>query len=281
MQTTTLSISTTETQGMFNPPYAGPEVQAVLPPGVRTASRVHAPYVPRPWRGQPQNVGSEPSSHAFAPIPPLLVELPVHAPDSDRFGGSSSQATEYAASSDIAPPSPLQESYDKSAFYTPPFLDALPPIGEFLDSGPVGQIRETAARAGEPVRPDEWPFAEAGAETTELSAEFRPLGHEQLFADVPEPAPLPMWNDDDLMDIMPPPEAVRPAEETPHWTMSAADASVEESLQGTSSESAARALETLAARVRSGELRVDGYAPELGDAAVLAAALAALLGIRR
>ena len=46
-------------------------------------------------------------------------------------------------------------------------------------------------------------------------------------------------------------------------------------------EAAARALELLARRVREGEISLAGYEPRLGDAAALAAALAALLGVRR
>ena len=47
------------------------------------------------------------------------------------------------------------------------------------------------------------------------------------------------------------------------------------------SEAAAAALETLARRIRDGELPIPGYAPGMGDAAALAAALASLLGLRR
>jgi hypothetical protein len=42
----------------------------------------------------------------------------------------------------------------------------------------------------------------------------------------------------------------------------------------------ATTLETLASRIRAGELRVRGYEPGLGEPAALAAALAALLGVR-
>ncbi|MEO7520708.1 MAG: hypothetical protein ABIW79_02715 [Gemmatimonas sp.] len=147
--------------------------------------------------------------------------------------------------------------------------DSLPPIGSFLQESEVV-----------PATTDDWPFHDAGEQTTELSSDLP--GAEATAAESGHgvaPPPLPMWNDDDMMDIMPtatnrPSSANLASRDTP---------SPETSEQGSfaHTESAARALESLAHRVRSGELHLAGYVPELGDAAALAAALAALLGIRR
>ncbi|MES2522186.1 MAG: hypothetical protein V4617_05765 [Gemmatimonadota bacterium] len=292
---------------MTKPPYAGPAAPASRETDGLVAAHARAPYVPQPWRSRPEQARPESSERAFAtaPMMPLAHSMDTQAATPVLGSEYSSAAEDGSAQDRSAQDRSAQatSAHDASAFYTPPFLDSLPPISEFLHSRELDAVdaamdASVAGDTGAGVdpgeaedapytapaelrRPDDWPFSDAGAETTELSAEFRASSHEQLFADVPEPSPLPMWNDDDLMDIMPPPEAARPAEESPHWTLTAADASIEASLQGSNSESAARALETLAARVRSGELRVEGYAPELGDAAALAAALAALLGIRR
>lgn len=151
-------------------------------------------------------------------------------------------------------------------------LEALPSIGTFLEShGESESARE------------DWPFHDAGERTTELTEELQGSvdapGSFGVGSGQAVPSPLPMWGDDDLLDIMPPP-SLRTGRPKP-----AAQQRIEVGNDAATarehSESAARALETLAQRVRSGELVVAGYAPELGDAAALAAALAALLGIRR
>ena len=147
--------------------------------------------------------------------------------------------------------------------------ESLPSIGSFLH----------AAEEGNAPRED-WPFQDAGEQTAELTEEL--LGSETPAASSGEgvqPLSLPMWGDEDLMDIMPSPTASTPSPRTTAHTAAESSASAADSTAHT--ESAARALETLAQRVRSGELLLPGYAPELGDAAALAAALAALLGIRR
>jgi len=154
--------------------------------------------------------------------------------------------------------------------------DPLPPIAAFLADG-----------ADAPV--EDWPFADAGAATAELTGELRTPEQSQQASEGPSAQSMQMWNDDDLLDIMPSPVELS-ASDAP-WSPAAAveaarlDASSSEREGATArtenNESAARALETLAGRVRSGELLLSGYAPDLGEAAVLAAALAALLGTRR
>ncbi|MCU0636325.1 MAG: hypothetical protein MUE41_15770 [Gemmatimonadaceae bacterium] len=75
------------------------------------------------------------------------------------------------------------------------------------------------------------------------------------------PAPLAAWSDDDLMEIMPAPRA--PA------------------VEATPAHEAARVIEGVAARVRRGEVTLPSYVRGMGDAATLAAALAALLAPER
>ena len=145
--------------------------------------------------------------------------------------------------------------------------ESLPSIGSFLQAP-----TEVA-----PPRED-WPFQDAGEQTTELTEELRGNETSASSGEGVRPLSLPMWKDDDLMDIMPPPTTRTPSAGI-RDSASAESTSSAEGMQHT--ESAARALETLAQRVRSGDLLLPGYAPELGDAAALAAALAALLGIRR
>jgi hypothetical protein len=86
-----------------------------------------------------------------------------------------------------------------------------------------------------------------------------------------------MWGDDDMMDIMPVKSPRQHVDSNEHW---AARARRESERSGTN-EAAALALESLARRVRDGEISIPGYTPDMGDAAALAAALAALLSVRR
>jgi hypothetical protein len=75
------------------------------------------------------------------------------------------------------------------------------------------------------------------------------------------PDPLPAWSDEDFVDIMPAPSPSRAP------LSSALDLR----------EEAARAFESIAGRVRRGDLELPVFVPGMGDAAMLAAALAALL----
>lgn len=165
---------------------------------------------------------------------------------------------------------------------------------------------------------DEWPLDEAAAEFRALRAAM----DDQAAGDVHDTgngdgidvamfAPLPEWQDDDLMDIMP----IRHSGKTPLsngaitsdsdlWAerahqaqdeaqmeramapaRSAADAHAEglrreQAEAESTAEEAAHALELLARRVRAGELTLPSYDPRMGEPAALVAALAALLGVK-
>lgn len=269
-----------ESARMTNAPYAGPSAHAGTPAGTPShmptaaASPRARPYIPPAWR-----------SAGVA-----------HRAGEAGQGDSGAQMTTA--------------------------VDALPPIAEFLAADPTSWSESAQAQVAtaprdnvidpeasdsyrvSPVAPDDptprgedWPFADAGAATVELTGELRaPDPVSQQAPDGSASSPHAMWNDDDLVDIMPSPvqQSVSDAPWRPGGAVEAAgsDALVHESTAAgdvhhaagnshANNESAARALEALAHRVRSGELALPGYVPELGDAAALAAALAALLGIRR
>ena len=116
-------------------------------------------------------------------------------------------------------------------------------------------------------------------------------------------ASLDAWSDDDMMDIMPVSIAESARDESPvshapvqpaadatppsetNWAAQAREREVQSpsaDRQGGAgqTEAAAQLLESLARRVREGELVLPGFNAEMGDAAALASALAALLGVR-
>ena len=139
---------------------------------------------------------------------------------------------------------------------------------------------------------DEWPLAEAAESLDEITRAIAngDLGaHEvtaRLFGSIATPVSLPAWSDDDLMNIMPTraatPAHATPATSTPLFAtpVSHEHASPDQRAADASALAAAQALELLAQRVRAGELQLPGYDPQMGDAAALVSALAALLGLR-
>lgn len=136
---------------------------------------------------------------------------------------------------------------------------------------------DTASTAAEPIR-DDWPLLEAGQRLSELAAELRAFERADTSESHAVSTPsLPMWSDDELIDIMP---VTHSASRTPpvgEWATTARrDFDI-----ANDPEAAAVALEGLAARVRAGTVHLPQFSAELGDAAALAAALTVLLGIRR
>ena len=176
------------------------------------------------------------------------------------------------------------------------------PVETFTPASPAAIVEEVGAHGQWPVSAatpeaqipsDAWALEEAAEQMRSLADELRE--HDgisggsgevaRLFDATSSSEQLAAWGDDDLIDIMPlhteraaiskrmpTPGASRPIEP---WADRARRPGDE------NAESAARALEVLARRVREGEISLAGYEPRLGDAAALAAALAALLGARR
>ncbi len=159
---------------------------------------------------------------------------------------------------------------------------------------PAQSLAETEAKthADNDPEADTWPMEEAGTAMRALTADIRsrtphvpptaPVASGQravtplYVPPVASTPPLPMWDDDAAMDIMPV-KAPKASPGTEPWATTAR----RESERAGNPEAAARALEALARKVRLGEIEVPGYSSEMGDAAALAAALAALLGVRR
>lgn len=184
---------------------------------------------------------------------------------------------------------------ESSTSYTPPGSDAI------VEEAVASEWPMTEAAPDAPTPSDAWALDEAAEQMRALADELRdhegiasgPSGAARLFDAEAAPEPLPAWGDDDMIDIMPlqrasstTPAATPAATATPQRTPVAntviepwADRARRAGDEG--SEAAARALELLARRVRDGEISLAGYEPRLGDAAALAAALAALLGVRR
>jgi hypothetical protein len=171
---------------------------------------------------------------------------------------------------------------------------------------PDGVVPAPDARAGDGAAP--WAIDDAGAEVVAIAqqldgaiADEPPAGRDTLGGDpvpaIPESAgpsgppggPAP-WADDDWVDIMPVRAAAATAEDsTAAWASfarqqaerEAAEFAASEALALRHADAAATALEGVAQRLRTGELQVPPFQPDMGDAAALAAVLAALLGVRR
>lgn len=194
--------------------------------------------------------------------------------------------------------------------------DELPWIDQFLSTTPVQTIavvaaeptpsaaravsmRETmivedvlvapveAAPVAAPTS-EEWPLDEASARLAEMLPALQRVDNDapaRLFAVSDAGETLPAWSDDDMIDIMP---LGTVAQQTTAQQTTAQQTSTPPSVvrsepmrnANAPGEAAARSLELVAQRVRSGELTLPGYDPALGDSAALIAALAALHGVR-
>ena len=148
---------------------------------------------------------------------------------------------------------------------------------------PTAEAPEPAADA--PMAADEWPLADAATALDAMARQIGALGPvtpNDAGRGTPkgmESAPLSVWSDDDMVDIMPMSNRLF----TPRHPVAPPNmpSGAEEPVQrDPGAEAAAHALEILARRVRAGELPLAGYEPRMGDAAALVAALAALLGVK-
>ena len=167
----------------------------------------------------------------------------------------------------------------------------VPWIDTFLSSTPALPMRAVADESASAT--EAWALDEAAVQMRALANDLRDRAGVHRDTDVadrfPDPssssAKLMAWNDDDFIDRMGMPVLLDPS----HRPFASPSGREEVRGQATlgpesdeeNSEAAARALETLAQRVRVGEITLPGYDPRLGDAAALATALAALLGARR
>lgn len=253
-------------------PYAQPvgqgqpvvAIDAVLIDAIRASA---GPFVPAPLRGKPQFASSA-ISYRFEQTPTDKERMTtVDGDDAD--------------------------------------MSELPWIDAFIDS-PVNASSVTSASdvdtevadvAGDHDVHASWPLEDASDAIRALASEIAPtetsdatpdtvsapsdMAHEvgtSLDIEALESAlhaPLPMWHDDDLMDIMPvqTPASVSNDE---HWAAQARREAVEDNY----AEVAASLLEAVAGRIRDGSLVVSNTSPNMSDAVALSAALAALLSSR-
>ncbi|MEO7359780.1 MAG: hypothetical protein ABI120_05590, partial [Gemmatimonadaceae bacterium] len=279
-------------------PYSAPQTAASLLPPARNfdsatgaASRLPMPFVPREFRTT------------------LRADVTV-VPVMERVEASSTSATEPVAAAnsiallfndDVAPApdfSAFVESHGRD-------LDAEQAIDSELDDSDSANSAELpwidAFAADVPESEESWPLGEAGKRLDELTQSLSSLDasrerqqaaeRQRAAADVQAEAKLPMWNEEEWIDIMPtlPVEQVSQenlnrsaAQSGKHNAVNSANSSANERPSASvNAESAARELEGLARRVRAGEVQVPEFPTELGTEAMLAGLLASMLGWRQ
>jgi hypothetical protein len=311
------------------PPYRPLRPTPIMTPAIRTP--LYIPSIPEQTaERQPVDEGTIFSDVVTAVEFPLPMSLrptlssveAVAVPDelSDQVDAaeivSASMAPAVDAQDAGSPPASTGEGEEMP--WIEAFLAATPVIPMRTVATPlVSEIVGDSDMAG-PSEPaasehsvEEWPLAEAAEELRVLGAQLDvPIAPETAgapFGASAEPAALPAWGDEDLMDIMP----IRHSGKTPLsspavvsdgdlWAERARKAQEEaqvlsamlaapelpvESVRDaevpeSTAEEAAHALELLAQRVRTGALTLPSYDPRMGEPAALVAALAALLGVR-
>jgi hypothetical protein len=253
-------------------PYAAPQSPAaalsVADSGTASAHTLR-PFIPPGFRDF--------SLHGGGPRPSVVVEA---------GGNARSEPTE---TSDVS----------VSASNDLPWIEAFAAESPVPERGTDAVVSQNDASFAEGDVEDSWMLGEAGRRLEELTQSLSSLdalrSPDAESADpVAGPEALGAWSDDEWIDIMPA-ASTASADELRDLELagraSDADASGVHGRRtadvGGTREAAARALEAVAARVRSGDLSMptlggeQGGAPHPGDAALLAAVLAALLGFRR
>ena len=240
------------------------------------------PYVPSPWRTRPSPSDEPSQSEQVDGDGEMSADLPWI----DLFLDSevSDTGTVEALAEPVSGPWLTPEVIATPIADEAIAADAMVAEVPLVEASIVAATTETDA----PETADAWPLEEAGAAMRAFAEDLNSRVSEspRTFAmDSTEPpgsaveplSPLPMWSDEDTMDIMPVKAPLAPTARGEEW---AAQARREAELTG-NTEATARALESLAHRVRTGDIVMPGFASDMGDAAALAAALAALLSVRR
>lgn len=157
-----------------------------------------------------------------------------------------------------------------------------------------------AFAADETEAEETWPMGEAGKRLDELTESLSSLDasrarQERTDAAAEEgvgstDASLPMWNEDEWIDIMPTAiaasmpinsEIVDAVYDRPADSEAGTNASAESARVPAGPELTARALEALAQRIRVGEVQVPEAQPHMAEEALLAGVLASMLGWRQ
>lgn len=298
-------------------PYAQPQttrvpetIDAVLIDAIRAAA---GPYVAAPWRAPHSAASAAEIARAFAttPTPSLPRVESVDAPLSqtaelpwiDAYLDASTEAP-VASANDESAAANSTESVQANLISRDTSHEVEPSFEATVAASHEAAIEATSHTPAAPELSDDgadtWPLAEAGDAMRELADQLSshdvpshapPIVNadqenslEPLFAvDAPAPSvkPLPMWSDDDLMDIMPVTHQAPADAGEQHWAAQARRDAQRDARASDDIESAARVLETLAKRVRDGDLQISGYSPEMSEAAAVAAALASLLNTRQ
>lgn len=251
-------------------PYAAPQTTASSSAASGAVTNL-APFVPREFR---------------APVRSDVTVVPV----AEHLANVAQETRRTPLSSSVvAPAAPISELFSDDAASSTSFA-------AFIESHDAAATEEVelpwidAFAAEEPEAEESWPLGEAGKRLDELTQSLSSLdasrerieaekqNADALKVDVPE-APLPMWNEEEWIDIMPTSPSVADAAESVTQQSVAAPSPV--STTPLNAESAARALEGLAQRVRAGELKVPAFPTEMAQEAVLAGLLASMLGWRQ
>ncbi len=242
------------------------------------------PYVPSHWRTRP--VASDEPSQPEQVDGEGEGELSADLPWIDLF--LDSEVSDTGAVETLA--EPVSEPWLTPEVFATSIADA-----EIADDATAAEVPsadasivEATTETDAPESADAWPLDEAGAAMRAFAEDLNarePESPRTFAMESTEPpvssveplSPLPMWSDEDTMDIMPVKAPLTVMARGEEW---AAQARREAELTG-NTEATARALESLAHRVRNGDIVMTGFTPDMGDAAALAAALAALLSVRR
>jgi hypothetical protein len=282
------SAATETSVGSDAGPYARPSLLAV--PGALDAVLIDAiratvgPYVPAEMR-------SEGERH-----PSASVVLEAAAGTRARALESNAAATLDEHASDLPwidafvepldgamePPAAASER-DAAADASADAVTAAGAHAETADPNALFADKREAAEtddANGAADADPWALDATSQELRAIAAQFAvpdfPVAEHATDVTPSAAAPLPMWSDDDAMDIMPVASSARPTENDEHWAARARRGP--EHAPG--AEAAAGMVESVARRIRDGELSIPGYSTEMGEAATLAAVLAAMLGAR-
>jgi hypothetical protein len=264
-----------------HPPYATPF--PALPRDAADASRetfaapmrLRVPYVPPDARVAAATAVLD-APEAAALVPGARLDTPLHVPAVVAEPETLPSIDQFL----------LEPTADDGAATMAALFAATEPEGE-LEAEAIDHHDVSASAGPTTSEGDEpWAIAEASEELAELADGLIGRTSTVETASDAEASSMEPWTDDERwMDIMPAlqtPGGPDLAGETA-WARAFSEPPAPLTpapLPAGDTEAAAASLEAIARRLRAGELDVPGYRGERGDAAALAAALAALLGAR-
>jgi hypothetical protein len=256
------------------PPYAAPVASDFERPRAANAG-LSTPFVPPSLRyAEPV---SEAQAEAFDTMPAATDEA-LELPWIEAFAEDPTSALDTST----------EDSANAFGFAGDGSANALEAAASHEQPSEAAAAAESAP---EPAATDDaWAIADVSEHIARLAEELAAASKEPVSAPTPMP-PMPAvshtpWHDDDAwMDIMPalPNSGARDMAAETEWARAFGEPPAPMTpppLPTGDQQAAAAALESIARRLRSGELQVPGFVADRGDAAALAAALASLLGAR-